>query len=259
MRLCHSHPNTLLPEYALFITPQAYSGTAHLTVAASMRGNNNPRVAVNGATSGISGTTPTGSDGAMARQAQRSGIPQSSTLTFDASMLTAGENTIAFTRGGTAGSNGMGYDVVVLSIDESAKNTRASPAALRVIVEVSPPAKGTTAVPVRILAQNTGETHAMDARLTSLVWVSSTGQRSTASVLKGRDPSLFPSSLGNVLAGAGLMRGGAQGAEELLLAGPPQTAAEGVSYALEATLSADGGRTRAVGQSSQQTAQSAQQ
>ena len=208
--------------------------------------------------------TVQGNDGALARQAVRSGWPETSTLTFDASLLVAGANTVTFTRTGTAGANGLGYDCVVLSIDtnaapaataaaaaESSMQLQSPPAtaALRVDVELSDAATAPGTLRAAIRVSNSGGVHAMDARLDSLTWVGAGGLGDggvAAVVLAGRDPSRFPSSLGYVVAGgAGLTRPGGADVEVLTLAAPPAGLAAPV--VLRASVSADGGRTRAAG------------
>ena len=100
-----------------FTLPAEQSGTAFLTISASLTDGDSPTVAVNGDASGISGAVPSGTDSTLSRQAVRSGFPRASTLTFDAARLKAGANTITFTRAGAAGNNtGLGYDVVKLQV-----------------------------------------------------------------------------------------------------------------------------------------------
>ena len=101
-----------------FSLPHAQSGTAYLTVSASLTDGDSPAVAVNGDARGITGAMPAGTDSTLSRQAVRSGYPRLSTLTFDASRLVAGANNISFTRGAAGGSNntGMGYDVIKLQV-----------------------------------------------------------------------------------------------------------------------------------------------
>ena len=101
-----------------FTLPRAQSGTAFLTVSASLTDGDSPSVAVNGDASGITGAMPSGTDSTLSRQAVRSGYPRLATLTFDASRLVEGANTITFTRGAAPGTNntGMGYDVIKLQV-----------------------------------------------------------------------------------------------------------------------------------------------
>ena len=90
-----------------FTVPTALSGTAHLTVSASLTQGDSPTVAVNGVSSGITGRVPSGGDSTLSRQAVRSGYPRVGVLSFPANMLRAGANTITFTRP-RAGNNNTG-------------------------------------------------------------------------------------------------------------------------------------------------------
>ena len=83
-----------------FNLPRLYTGTAYLTVSTSLQSGSRPTVAVNGSSSGITGTLPSNNDSTIARQADRSGYPRLATLSFPASWLVVGANTITLTRGG---------------------------------------------------------------------------------------------------------------------------------------------------------------
>ena len=113
-----------------FTLSQAYSGTAHLTVAASMTDYYSPAVTLNGASTGLIGNPPSGSDSTINRQAVRSGSPRVSEITFPASQLQIGVNTIAFSRACcNLGPNvGMGYDAVLLEVDDGSNPALSLPA-----------------------------------------------------------------------------------------------------------------------------------
>jgi rhamnogalacturonan endolyase len=100
-----------------FNLPAAQTGTAFLTISASLTDGDSPTVAVNGDASGISGAVPSGTDSTLSRQTVRSGFPRAGTLTFDAARLKAGANTITFTRAAAQGNNtGLGYDCIKLQV-----------------------------------------------------------------------------------------------------------------------------------------------
>ena len=90
-----------------FSLPQTYTGTANLVVSASLTQGNSPSVEVNGVSA--TGRTPSGSDSTLSRQAVRSGYPRLATLTFPATVLRAGANTITFTRSATSGTNNVRF------------------------------------------------------------------------------------------------------------------------------------------------------
>lgn len=95
------------------------TGTAYLTIAASLTDGYSPTVTVNGDASGINGMLPTGEDSTLSRQAIRSGFPKVGVLSFDATRLKQGTNEISFTRSAAPnGSNnsGIGYDVLKLQV-----------------------------------------------------------------------------------------------------------------------------------------------
>ena len=102
-----------------FSLAAAQTGTAFLTVAASMTDGDSPSVAVNGDASGISGAMPSGEDSTLSRQAVRSGFPRLGVLSFDAARLKQGANTISFSRGAASGGSnntGIGWDVIKLQV-----------------------------------------------------------------------------------------------------------------------------------------------
>ena len=79
-------PGTWTIQFAL---PRTYTGTAHLTVAASLTDSSSPSVTVNGAA--ITGSVPSGGASTLSRQVIRSGVAAVGRLTFDASRLHSGE------------------------------------------------------------------------------------------------------------------------------------------------------------------------
>lgn len=102
-----------------FNLSSAQTGTAYLTISASMTDGYSPTVAINGDASGINGAVPSGEDSTLSRQAVRSGFPKASVLTFDATRLVIGTNEISFTRAlapGGSNNTGMGYDCVKLQV-----------------------------------------------------------------------------------------------------------------------------------------------
>jgi rhamnogalacturonan endolyase len=102
-----------------FDLSSAQTGTAYLTVSASLTDGYSPVVAVNGDTSGIDGAMPSGEDSTLSRQAVRSGFPKVSVLSFDATRLKVGTNEISFSRPyppGGSNNTGMGYDIIKLQV-----------------------------------------------------------------------------------------------------------------------------------------------
>lgn len=185
-----------------------------------------------------SGAVPSGSASTLSRQVVRSGVASVATLTLPASALVVGRNTVAFTRVGSAGANGMGYDTVILAVDEGVASAAAPGATLAATLDVKPAGDGST-VAVAVAASNAGAGHAMDARLHGLEWVGADGHRERAAVARGApDPYRCPLPLGAVLgAGAG-------GAPLALRVAPPPPWMP--SPHLEADVRADGGRAAAT-------------
>ena len=102
-----------------FTLAAAPTGTAYLTVSASLTDGSTPSVSVNGDASGLAGQLPQGTDSTLSRQAVRSGWPKVGALTFDAARLVAGANSIAFTRAAAPGGSnntGLGWDTVKLQV-----------------------------------------------------------------------------------------------------------------------------------------------
>lgn len=171
-------------------------GTAYLTVSSSMQQGAQPTVTVNGASAGLTGSLPNGNDSSIGRQADRSGYPRVGVLSFPASMLVEGDNTIAFTYG-TPGApsavaaaippaappvtKGFGWDTIVLETDGS---TPARPARLTGRVTARATSHGTSTWQIDIA--NNGSGPANDVRVDGLRW--DHGTPKTA----GHDPNAFP-------------------------------------------------------------------
>lgn len=242
-----------------FNLPRAYTGTAYLTVSASLTQGSSPTLRVNGGASGITGRMPSGTDSSLSRQAVRSGYAKQATFTFDAgALLRAGDNTITFKRDGSAGASGLGWDTVVLTIDEGGNAAREPPPALNVSAVLAPHANPAGAslppvVDVTLAVTNTGGRHAMDVRLNRLAWVTvaADGSRLGAAAVPARvaagsrDPAVFHVP---VAAAVGAAVPAARHA--ITLEHPPADALAllpaGAHLALEVGVSADGGRTRAT-------------
>ena len=94
-------------------SPGGYTGTAALSVSASLSQGGSPTVSLNGVR--MSGAMPNGQDSTLSRQAIMSGHRMLSILTADASGIVQGRNTLTFSRA-SGGGGGMGYDVLVLNV-----------------------------------------------------------------------------------------------------------------------------------------------
>jgi len=167
------------------------AGTAYFTVASSVNQGAAPVVAVNGSREGVTGALPGGGGSTLSRQADRSGSYQQATLTFPASKLVMGANTITLTRPG--GGNGFGYDTLVLEVDEPA----APPPAV-----LSAKLTKKSAMAWVLTVTNTGKGPANDARLDGLsVQPGNLDHLVQLPAISGRDPNRFPIPLGNIPAG----------------------------------------------------------
>lgn len=165
-----------------FDLDRTYSGTAYLTVSTAMQQGGRPTVAVNGNAADITGTLPANNDSTIARQADRSGFPRLATLSFPASLLVAGANTVTFAHGSaSAAGTGPGWDTLVLEIDEGSVP---APAQLVGRAELIAPRTW------RLTITNTGAGPANDVRLTGLSWQGLGND--TPPVVDGRDPNAFP-------------------------------------------------------------------
>lgn len=229
-----ANPGTWTVGFPLDAAPE---GTAYLTVSSSMQqGGKPPVVTVNGTSAGIAGSLPANSDSTMARQSDRSGFPRRALLTFPASLLTAGDNTIAFTHGGTAPSGapssvGFGWDTVVLEVDGPQP---ARPARLTGRVTSLGTSHGTSTWRVEIT--NRGSGPANDVRLDAVRWQAG-GQPQVA----GADPNSFP-----VPVAASIPPGGSASAT-VATTGARPVRADGH---LEFGFHANGGRVRGSAKSS---------
>jgi rhamnogalacturonan endolyase len=161
-------------------------GTAYLTVSSSMQSGKPPVVTVNGTATGIVGALPNRNDSTIARQADRSGYPRLAVLTFPATLLTVGDNTIEFTGSGN-GSGGFGWDTVVLEVDGSQP---AKPAALTGRVTDLGGSHGTSTWAVEIT--NHGSGPANDVRLDAVLWSDDARSAQVPATVGGADPNRFP-------------------------------------------------------------------
>ncbi|MFI6345986.1 polysaccharide lyase family protein [Streptomyces sp. NPDC050560] len=224
----HPNPGTWTVHFPL---DEAPSGTAYLTVSSSMQQGTPPAVAVNGTADGVSGELPRGNDSSIGRQADRSAYPRRAVLSFPASLLRAGDNTIAFTNAAPGGlapravepvASGYGWDTLVLEIDDGAHGGRAR---LTGRVTGRGGRHGTSTWHVEIT--NHGGGTAYDVRLDSLTHTHGTPK------VAGRDPNAFPVPVTAALP---------PGASASLTLRVTSALPHGSS--LTAGLTADGGRTR---------------
>jgi rhamnogalacturonan endolyase len=213
-----------------FTLDRVPTGTAYLTVATSMQQSSPPTIAVNGTSDGITGTLPAQNDSTIARQADRSGYPRTAVLSFPATLLVAGANVVTLTKGaGNAGGNGLGWDTIVLEVDEDAGAPTAAPARLSAqALDVRGPAAARV---WRFRVSNFGGP-ARDVRLDAF----SVGADATPKVT-GRDPQRFSVPVAEVLP-----RGGSAIVEVTTdQRGRPL----GTIRDAHAAFSSDGGRARA--------------
>jgi rhamnogalacturonan endolyase len=211
-----------------FDLDRPYTGTVFLTVSSSMQQDSPPTVALNGVPA--RGALPANNDSTIARQADRSGYPRLATLTFPAAALQVGANVLTFSRGpGTPAGNGLGWDTLILEVDEAAPPRPARLAGELLGVAGPPHARTFT---VRIA--NTGEGVARDLRLEGFFLAPVAGPGRAPRVI-GRDPNRFP-----VPVAASLPPGGSATAQ--VTADLPDLARFDVSI----PFSANGGRTRGV-------------
>jgi rhamnogalacturonan endolyase len=173
-----------------FTIDRALTGTAYLTVATALQSGGRPTVAVNGNASVVTGALPGNNDSTIGRQADRSGYPRTVVLTFPASALVVGPNTITFSRGnGAPGGNGVGWDTILLEVDEDRRPGNAELTAAAELITKEGNSKGTW----RITVRNTGDADAHDVRLDSVQWrANGRVQVRTAPPVAGRDPNKFP-------------------------------------------------------------------
>ncbi len=170
-----------------FNLDRAYTGTGFLTVSSSMQQGSRPTVAINGDTADITGTLPNNNDSTITRQADRSGYPRLATLSFPASLLHAGLNTVTLTRGnGTAAGNGLGWDTFVMEVDESI-----APAAAQLAGEIVATSGARGANVWRLKITNSGGGAANDVRLDGFMFRQTAGP-ATQPEITSRDPNVFP-------------------------------------------------------------------
>jgi rhamnogalacturonan endolyase len=211
-----------------FDAGRPYTGTVYLTVSSSMQQDSPPGVALNGVPA--TGALPSNNDSTIARQADRSGHPRLATLTFPASTLQLGANTLTFTRGpGTAAGNGLGWDTLVMEVDETSAPQVARLAGEVVGVSGSPSARVWT---VRIT--NTGAGAASDVRLDGFILTPVDGP-ARAPRITGRDPNRFPVPV------AGSLPPGAAATTELTVDLPDRS-----RFEVTIPFSANGGRAAGV-------------
>ena len=208
-----------------FNLDRTYTGTAFLTVSSSMQQGGTPVVAINGSSSGLSGSLPSGNDSTIARQADRSGRPLVSTVSFPASRLVVGANTITFTKG--ASGSGFGWDTVLLEVNETT-----APAPARLIGTAVVKSETATARVWTVTVTNAGAGAANLTRLDGFVITQVSGAPGPLPRIVGRDPNRFPLPLGAISAGSSASIDVAMD-----LTGTPADA----KYAVTALFSANGG------------------
>ncbi len=218
-----------------FELPRSYTGTATLTVSTAMQQGGRPTVAVNGNSADVLGTIPSNNDSTIARQADRSGYPRTAELTFPASLLRSGANTITLTHGAaTAAGTGPGWDTLILEIAETAPGAPA-----RLVGTAVPVIRHGSATTWRVTVRNTGRGEANDLRITGVGWRDARRGRSEAAPsVPGRDPNKFPvpvvASLGS----------GRSATAEITV--DTAHAKGGIGTGLILEISANGGRARTV-------------
>lgn len=215
-----------------FDLDRTYTGTAVLTVSTSLQERGIPTVDVNGSTAGITGTIPSANDSTIARQADRSGYPRLGVLTFPASLLKRGANTIAFTRG--ASGSGVGWDTVLLEVDETSAPRVGSLTAF--VSSIRGPRKASV---WSVTVVNTGMSTAYDVRLAEAAYSSAHAapQDGSAPQFLGSDPNEFPLPMG------GLLLPGAQQTIDVTL--DLRTSRVATWSDVDFTASANGGRVTA--------------
>jgi rhamnogalacturonan endolyase len=216
-----------------FSLSRAYAGTAYLTVSTAMQQGGRPTVAVNGNSADVTGSLPANNDSTIARQADRSGFPRVATLSFPASLLVPGENTVTFTHGAaSAAGTGPGWDTLKLEVDEGVP----APAARlsgRAVLAADDGRNATW----RLTVTNAGSGEARDVRLDAVVWREPRRAGSDPGpVVTGRDPNRFP-----VPVAASIAPGGSAAADVTVAA-----ARGGASSDVLVQFSADGGLTRGI-------------
>ncbi len=216
-----------------FTLARAYTGTAYLTVSTAMQQGGRPTVAVNGDSADITGSLPANNDSTIARQADRSGFPRVATLSFPASLLVVGANTVTFTHGSaSAAGTGPGWDTLVLEVDEGAVAPRAQLAAHTALAAHD----GQNAT-WQLTITNTGAGEARDVRLDAVVWRQPRADGADIGpAVAGRDPNRFPVPV------AASIAAGESATVEMTAA----VARGGAASDVLIEFSADGGLTRGI-------------
>ncbi|WP_268256710.1 polysaccharide lyase family protein, partial [Streptomyces sulfonofaciens] len=235
-----TNPGTWTVRFTLDRVP---AGTAVLTVSSSMQGGSTPTVAVNGATDGITGSLPdddghdgNGLGGTIGRQADRSGRRRLGTLSFPASMLKEGANTLTLSRGATIpAGDGMGWDTLLLEVDPGTATTPGAVPAAKLKADVVGLSGTREAATWTVRVSNGGRGTAHDLRLTGARRQTRWGGGEPLAVT-GRDPALFPVPVAASLAP------GAATTFRVTAALPEGTTVDPRAVVL--AVSADGGRTR---------------
>ena len=143
-------------------------------------------------------------------------------LAFPASLLVSSNNEITFTHGpATAAGTGLGWDTLVLEVDEA---SAPSPARLAATITRTGAHSGRRTW--RVTVRNVGNGTAHDVRLNSV-----TDRHARPVRVIGRDPNRFPVPV------AGVLAPGASAVTELTVSG---------GELLLVSVSADGGRTMAT-------------
>lgn len=179
-----------------FNLDRIYTGTVYFTVSTSAQQGGAPSVSVNGSTTGITGSLPNNNDSTIARQADRSGYPRRAILSFPASKLVLGANTIKLTKGSGGGAgSGPGWDTLLLEVDELAAPP---PAVLAATIKSISGSSSTPTWTLRVSNPGTGA--ANDARIDGVAFQPSSGSSGSPNIL-GRNPNTFAVPLGNISAG----------------------------------------------------------
>jgi rhamnogalacturonan endolyase len=183
-----------------FSLDRVYTGTVSLTVSSSMQQSSPPTVALNGVAA--AGALPTNNDSTIARQADRSGFPRVAVLTFPASALKLGANALTLTRGaGTPAGNGLGWDTLLMEVDEASV-----PAPARLSGELVSAAGPPLARVFTVRITNVGRGPANDIRIDGFILTPAGGQPQRPRVI-GRDPNRSPVPFAASLAPGGSATG----------------------------------------------------
>jgi rhamnogalacturonan endolyase len=211
-----------------FDVARPYTGTVFLTVSSSLQQGSPPQVALNGVPA--TGALPGNNDSTIARQADRSGFPRLAVLTFPALALQVGVNALTLTRGpGTPAGNGLGWDTLVMEVDETA-----APASGRLTGEIVHISGSRSARTWTIRIANSGAGAANDVRLDGFV-LASGEDRERGARITSRDPNRFPVPVAGSLAPG-----------ESAIAEVTVDLQNGSGHEVTIPFSANGGRIRGV-------------